>query len=117
MLINKINNIQGNVKFISYTASSYNLCGGRLVLEIDGKEWKFGREYDFSNGFKHAQKIPDVHQKFWSSGGGLDNDYCAYQKEWLIDVSRLPEEIQKYAAEIDEVFNENVDWGCCGGCA
>lgn len=26
--------------------------------------------------------------------------------------------IQKYAngAEIDEVFNNNVSWGCCGGC-
>lgn len=26
--------------------------------------------------------------------------------------------IQKYAdgAEIDEVFNDNVPWGCCGGC-
>jgi len=36
--------------------------------------------------------------------------------EWQINVSKLPEEIKQYAQEIDEVFNENVPYGCCGGC-
>ena len=27
-----------------------------------------------------------------------------------------PEQYRKYAAEIDLVFNENVPYGCCGGC-
>ena len=36
--------------------------------------------------------------------------------EWSIDVDDLPEQFRKYADEIDEVFNENVPQGCCGGC-
>lgn len=36
--------------------------------------------------------------------------------EWEIDVDRLPEQFRKYAEEIGKVFNENVEYGCCGGC-
>lgn len=36
--------------------------------------------------------------------------------EWKIDVDRLPEQFRKYAEEIGKVFNENVEYGCCGGC-
>ena len=35
---------------------------------------------------------------------------------WVIDVNELPEKYRKYAMEINEVFNDNVPWGCCGGC-
>lgn len=40
----------------------------------------------------------------------------AWQGEWQIDVERIPEQFRKYAAEIDQVFNDNVELGCCGGC-
>ena len=104
MLANVNGNItESHVKFVSYTGKWSNLCSGILTLEIDGKRAQFG--YGTSNN------------PFWTSGGGLNPNYeGAYQGEWQIDINRIPEEYRKYAKEIDEVFNENVEWGCCGGC-
>lgn len=94
------------VKFIEYTGEYPNLCSGVLTLEIDGEKAVFG--YD------------QQHQKFWSSGGSVwfDDDWNDYTAigEWQIDVDELPEQYKKYAKEIAEVFNENVEYGCCGGC-
>lgn len=95
--------IPRHVKFISYTGEYPNLCSGILTLKIDDKEVRFG--YGTSN------------KPFWYSGGGLNPNYeGAYQREWKIDVNKILEKYRKYAREIDEVFNENVEWGCCGGC-
>lgn len=100
-------NSDKHVKFISYSGEYPCLCMGSLVLEIDGKEWRFGnREKNYS---------------FWSSGGrcGFTNGYRNSRvetDEWEIEEEDLPEELRKYVDEIDEVFNENVRWGCCGGC-
>lgn len=103
MLINKNNNTNSHVKFVSYTGSYPALCIGVLTLEIDGEEYIFGStESDFDS--------------FWSSGGGITDNYETFTGEWRIDVDILPEQFRKYATEIDEVFNDNVDWGCCGGC-
>lgn len=104
MLVNaNANTAESHVKFISYTGRYPCLCSGILTLEIDGEEVQFG--YDTLNN------------PFWVSGGGLNPDYeGTYQGEWKIDVDRIPEGYRKYASEIDRVFNENVEWGCCGGC-
>lgn len=109
MLINHNNNESNHVKFVSYTGSYPNLCSGILTLEIDGNEYKFGHSiYKEPQGEFHG---------FWSSGGGIQPNYDGtWQGEWKIDVNRLPEQFRKYAVEIDEVFNDNVPWGCCGGC-
>lgn len=91
-----------HVKFISYTGKYPCLCHGILTLEIDGKKVQFGS---------------DSMSSFWYSGGCISSDYgSVYRNEWVIEVSEIPYEYQKYAKEIDEVFNENVEWGCCGGC-
>ncbi len=104
MLINKgEQNTESHVEFVNYTGKWPNLCGGLLTLKIDGTDVLFG--YD-----KKAQ-----HPRFWRSGGRCSM-HNIESGEWLIDVSDLPEEFRKYSAEIDSVFNSNVEHGCCGGC-
>ena len=107
MIINSTEKRNGNVKFISYTGKYPCLCMGILTLEIEGEKYKFG---DIGGEF----------DSFWSSGGscGFTNNYAdsyVNENEWIIDEEELPEKFRKYAKEIDEVFNENVTWGCCGG--
>ena len=101
MVINE-NCIPGHVKFVSYTGSYPCLCSGTLTLDIDGEVMRFGNDGGA--------------ESFWESGGFIDSNYDAEQSEWVIDVIKLPENIRKYVSEIDRVFNENVPYGCCGGC-
>lgn len=93
-----------DIKFIDYTGDFPNLCRGNLLLEIDGVQVWFG----------HTEECK--YKAFWRSGGYIDSDYDAHSDEWIIDVDRIPEQYRKYAAEIDRIFNANVDHGCCGGC-
>lgn len=109
--------LNNKVKFKYYTGRFPNLCSGVLALEINEKEYKFGHDYSAYKSWETDGNYPE----FWSSGGncGLIDDYkdeFCHQREWEIDVERLPEEIRQYASEIDEVFNANVEYGCCGGC-
>lgn len=98
------NKTKNRVKFISYTGSYPCLCSGELTLEIDGTKHTFGYGHDCE------------FQPFWRSGGYINSDYEAVRDEWEINVERLPHQFQDVAEEIDKVFNENVPYGCCGGC-
>lgn len=94
--------VTNHVRFMDYTGKWPNLCSGILTLTIDGKVATFG-------------SYSADHPKFWSSGGrcgmhGIETG------EWRIHIDQLPEQFRKYASEIDQVFNENVEHGCCGGC-
>lgn len=119
MLINCNNSETNHVKFVSYSGKYPNFCRGVLVLKIDGIEYCFGHEvgsYDF-----RAKKYKDNNgDSFWHSGGCVQADeewnFDVCQGEWEIDVNRLPEKFRRYAREIGQVFNENVEYGCCGGC-
>ena len=67
----------------------------------------------------HASKAE--YPPFWESGGscGFRNNYSeSYRntEEWVINESGIPEKYREYAAEIDDAFNANVEYGCCGGC-
>lgn len=127
MLVNKKNKSgtsgTSRVKFISYTGEYPHLCSGVLTLEIDEKEYKFGHNY--SNGRiddKGVVRFTDEDQKhpnfdqFWSPGGCITSNLEVESGEWNIDVEELPEQFKELADEIDKVFNENVEYGCCGGC-
>lgn len=111
MLVNRNCDMNSHIKFVNYTGKYPNLCGGILTLEIDRIEYTFG---DVWKSFKTD------FNRFWGSGGNViandDGDFDVEYGEWVIDVSKLPEQFRKYAQEIDEAFNENVEHGCCGGC-
>lgn len=103
--------MENHVKFVSYDGVFPNLCTGTLVLNIDGKDYSFGygwnNETDFAN--------------FWCSSGtcGFNSDYSesfVLTGNWEIIESRLPEQFKKYADEIYNVMNENIEHPCCGGC-
>lgn len=128
MLVNKKNSNTSRVKFISYDGEYPNLCSGVLTLEIDGVQYKFGHHYQHMHYHEDVkawvQEDEDPEHpnfdKFWTSGGSVSADedwnWDVRQREWEIDVEALPEQFWDVAAEIDEVFNENVEYGCCGGC-
>lgn len=94
------------VEFISYDGTYPNLCSGTLVVRILGRIVKFG--YGEEN-------FP-----FWQSGGCIDwdgdTDFEVKVGAWKLDIEELKDEYKPYAQELIEVFNENVEYGCCGGC-
>lgn len=83
---------------IEYDGSYPNLCSGTLIIKVGGKEWKL----------KHVLQ----------SGG-----YVTFDDNWCEDVGSGPWSIkfpddfpEKYKDYITEKVNEEVPWGCCGGC-
>ena len=85
------------VEFVSYSGSYPCLCGGNLIVRIDGKEVDLG--------------------KCLLSGGSVtfDDDWneCVEKGAWSVYLS---EEYRQYEEEITRLVNENVKFGCCGGC-
>ncbi len=97
---------EGHVEFINYTGKWPCLCHGILTLKIDGVYVKFGNK----------NEDPEVQfPSFWISGGECSME-SVEENPWIIDAEEIPEKYRKYAREFDEVFNENVEYGCCGGC-
>lgn len=86
------------VEFVSYDGKWPNLCSGTLVLKINGEEVEFP---------KYCM----------NSGGGVyrdeEGDYYTEKGPWTVNI---PVEYRRYSAEIDDVVNEKVPCGCCGGC-
>lgn len=84
------------IEFVSYDGKYPNLCSGKLVLKIDGVE----------------------RSDFELISGGLcmfDSEWndIVVQGKWKVDV---PDDLMDFVTEIEEVVNDNVPYGCCGGC-
>jgi len=99
------NYTQSKIEFISYN-HEISLCHGELKFKIEDVEYVFSSK---------------LGNKFWSSGGscGFNRNYTkSYTNiaDWVIDVCLLPDELKPYAADIDSMFNNNVEHGCCGAC-
>ena len=88
-----------SIEFVSYTGKYPCLCSGILTVRIDGEEVVF-------------------EDPFWVSGGACHYDTESTTKApWEVKVRTwIPEKYRQYADELIQVFNENVPFGCCGGC-
>lgn len=99
------------IKFVSYDGEFPTLCMGTLVLNIDGEQYYFS---DFIDKDDHHFR------SFWRSGGSVQFD-----EDWNENISRgaweltklfLPDFLKPYGQQLIDIFNENVAYGCCGGC-
>lgn len=88
-------------EFVSYDGAFPNLCNGTLVIRVDGKEYS-------------------LEPYVLESGGSVsfDDEWNeeVTQGPWKVDSDYLPEELKPFKAEITELVNDNVEFGCCGGC-
>lgn len=100
----------GRVEFVSYDGEYPNLCSGLLIVKIDGKEVKFGRTA--------CTTVTPEYDKFWCSGGGVhsDEDWNMWTTKGEWGLNDVEPEFEDVAEELIKVFNENVPYGCCGGC-
>ena len=88
------------LEFVSYDGEYPNLCSGQLILKLDGKEILFPENCLLSGG---------------SVSFTEDWEEIVEQGEWTISSfpKDFPEEL-KY--EVENLVNNNIYKGCCGGC-
>jgi hypothetical protein len=88
------------VEFVSYNGGYPNLCTGDLALKVGDKTFTFPFTCLRSGG---------------SVSFTEDWDECVEQGPWSITEwpDGFPEELRR---EAEDVVNENIMWGCCGGC-
>ena len=88
------------LEFVSYDGAYPNLCSGTLTLKLDGKKIIF----------------PSYCLK---SGGSVSFDYEGNEEieegSWSIIEfpNNFPESLE---TEAKQLVNDNVEYGCCGGC-
>lgn len=115
-----------DIKFISYSGKYPNLCRGVLTVSIDGVETKFGHNYSnwkvSENRFTDEDKEKPNYPEFWMSGG-----YVSFDSDWNANIGYGPWEYngdledynefdEETIQQLLEIFNSNVQDGCCGGC-
>ena len=88
------------IEFIKYDGKWPCLCFGTLSIKVNGKA------YHLDNVLISGGEI--THNGHWE-------DICVSHLPWKIDLNEYPE-LKQYEAEILEVVNDNIEYGCCGGC-
>lgn len=88
------------VEFISYDGKYPCLCSGTLIIKIDGKI------YHLKNVLVSGGAV---------IGGPPEWDFEVITGNWTVALCDYLE-LEKYKCEIEQVVNEHVQQGCCGGC-
>lgn len=85
---------------IQYDGKYPNLCSGHLVVTIDGVVQDFGKYCLSSGGCAYFTK---------------DWEDVVEEGEW--DITDYPEGFPEELKEaVLKKVNEEIPWGCCGGC-
>lgn len=101
--------------FVSYDGKWPNLCSGVLKLKDEnGDTYRFGPDY-YSNPENR------YYPRFWHSGGCIYSnddlsDIWATKGLWEFDDFTKNEFLFENQKQLIDIFNENVEMGCCGGC-
>lgn len=114
-----------NIEFIDYDGSYPCLCMGTLKVKINGKQIIFSDSGEYCYYDDEKEKMiykENCYPNFWASGGSIRSDgnwdMWAEHGEWhlCIDEEDYPKEILDSMNDLIKVFNDNVPYGCCGGC-
>lgn len=102
------------IKFRSYTGAYPNLCRGVLTVEIDGKEYTFGyNNADFDDFWESGGSIH--HNEDWDMSAG-HGAWGLSHYNWSKTDENHPQWVIDILPDLIKIFNENVPYGCCGGC-
>lgn len=126
------------IEFVSYEGKFPNLCEGLLVVRIDGRLYAFSPYYDsmyrsFWNRFNRTEALEDdsitkVFGFYLKSGGRIDwgedgENPKIVKGKWIIDDKSMKLEngvrfilSGEQKSELEKVINQNIEFGCCGGC-
>jgi len=88
------------LSFVSYSGEYPNLCSGILILSLDGKRVVFPDNCLYSGGYVtfNEDGSEEVGEGPWS-------------------IATFPEGFpSELETEAERLVNENVVYGCCGGC-
>ena len=87
------------VEFVSYDGRYPCLCDGTLTIRVNGNTYRFKNALISGGGIFRNDEWD-----MWSENG-----------KWEIRLKEHPE-LEPYKEEITRIVNENVEYGCCGGC-
>lgn len=83
---------------MKYTVSYTELFGKTFIVDADSEEVEFPKYCMRSGG---SVWFDDEWHEYVATG------------EWSV---KVPEQYADIKNEIERCVNENVEWGCCGGC-
>jgi len=88
------------VRLLEYNLPSYASCSGTFTVEVDGEKWFFGGGALITGG-----------------NVSFDENWSEHVEEGPWRIGIWPEDFPEDKKwEVLEAINEEIPWGCCGGC-